>query len=272
MSKKALKRKEFSEDEVEDATEVSARPSILQSLPSLPKAYLWSAAGVAAVVVFGTALATGLLNLGRLSSGISQYATSRTDQAPAPQAVIEASESAAVDAAETAPAPAPAPASAPIATDPALTPCFAPVENCTAKVVAAINEAKSEVLVQAYSLTTATIIDALAQAKKRGVTVRVILDKADERDRNSGGARLIANRILPYVDAGVKIAHSKIIVIDQATVITSSFNFEKAAQKANAEDLLIIQGHPSVATAYRNNWQRRLAASRPYYGTMAPVL
>lgn len=275
MSKKALRRKEFTEDSIEDTSDVSSEPSAVattaRSAISFLQTHLWQGAGVAIVVVLAVALATGLLNVGSLSSDITQYATSRTDQAPAPQAVLEASESAAVSAPEIAPATAePAPAAAPPGH--ALTPCFTPTENCTAKVVAAINEAKSEVLVQAYSLTAATIIDALAKAKKRGVNVRVILDKADERDRNSGGARLIANRILPYVDAGVAIAHSKIIVIDRATVITSSFNFEKVAQKANAEDLLLIEGHAEVAAAYAKNWERRLAASRPYYGTMAPVL
>ena len=276
MSKKALRRKEFAEDSIEDATEVPEGPSAVtvaaRSALSFLTTHLWKAAGVAVAVMLAIAFASGLVNVGSLSSGISQYATSRTDQAPAPQAVIEASGAQAELVPEAAPTATSMPATVATSTEQSLTPCFAPTENCTAKVVAAINGAKSEILVQAYSLTTATIIDALANARRRGVNVRVILDKADERDHNSGGARLIANRILPYVDAGVAIAHSKIIVIDKETVITSSFNFEKAAQKANTEDLLVIQGHPNVAAAYRDNWHRRLAASRPYYGTMAPVL
>ena len=37
------------------------------------------------------------------------------------------------------------------------------------------------------------------------------------------------------------IAHNKIIVIDGKTVITGSFNFTKAAEEKNAENLLIIK-------------------------------
>jgi phosphatidylserine/phosphatidylglycerophosphate/cardiolipin synthase-like enzyme len=139
-------------------------------------------------------------------------------------------------------------------------------------VVAAIDSAKSEILVQAYSLSSHSVVDALGRAHARRVKVRVILDKAGERERNSSGARLISQRILPQVDEGVATAHNKVMVIDQDTVITSSFNFNYPSQKNNAENLLVIKGHPEVVAAYKKNWERRLAQSRPYYGTMAPVL
>lgn len=36
------------------------------------------------------------------------------------------------------------------------------------------------------------------------------------------------------------IAHNKVMVIDGRTVITGSFNFTKAAEESNAENLLVI--------------------------------
>jgi phosphatidylserine/phosphatidylglycerophosphate/cardiolipin synthase-like enzyme len=39
------------------------------------------------------------------------------------------------------------------------------------------------------------------------------------------------------------IAHNKIIIIDSETVITGSFNFTKAAEEKNAENLLIIKSN-----------------------------
>jgi phosphatidylserine/phosphatidylglycerophosphate/cardiolipin synthase-like enzyme len=41
-------------------------------------------------------------------------------------------------------------------------------------------------------------------------------------------------------DAAVSIAHNKVMVIDDNTVITGSFNFTAAAQRSNAENLLVI--------------------------------
>lgn len=50
------------------------------------------------------------------------------------------------------------------------------------------------------------------------------------------------------------------MIIDGKEVITGSFNFTKAAQNKNAENVLIIRD-PSLAKRYMDNWQRRQAVS-----------
>ena len=270
MTSKAQKRKtstEISDDETAEGSAIpAALMSGLRSTCSMLAAHRWKAVGAAAVVVAGVLLSTGALDFGKLTSGIAQYTTPQVDQTATEAAAQSGAKTTVAGAAGVMPT---APA---IAAKPSISTCFTPGENCSGIVATAIDGATSEILVQAYSLSKASIIDALGRARLRGVKVRVILDKADERDRNSGGARLISQRILPLVDTGVAVAHAKVIVIDRRTVITSSFNFDKPAQKNNAETLLVIQGHPEVAAAYLKNWDRRLAVSRPYYGTMAPVL
>jgi phosphatidylserine/phosphatidylglycerophosphate/cardiolipin synthase-like enzyme len=49
--------------------------------------------------------------------------------------------------------------------------CFTPGEDCTAKIVQVIGQAKTSILVQAYSFTSAPIARALLEAHKRGVQV-----------------------------------------------------------------------------------------------------
>ena len=56
------------------------------------------------------------------------------------------------------------------------------------------------------------------------------------------------------------LAHNKVMIIDQAVVITGSFNFTKAAESRNAENLLIIQD-PALAAAYARNFANHLAHS-----------
>ena len=60
---------------------------------------------------------------------------------------------------------------------PAVTVCFTPGENCTERIVTTLSEAKTSLLVQAYSFTSAPIAEALVDAKKRGVRVEVILER-----------------------------------------------------------------------------------------------
>jgi len=145
-----------------------------------------------------------------------------------------------------------------------LTPCFTPGEDCTGLIVRTVNSTKTELLVQAYSFTSYPIINAIARAKMRGVKVRVILDKSNETGRYSGATYLVNHGIDPLIDYRVAIAHNKVMVIDGRTVITGSFNFTKAAQSRNAENVLIVSDDPEIAASYRQNWERRASASRPY--------
>jgi phosphatidylserine/phosphatidylglycerophosphate/cardiolipin synthase-like enzyme len=67
------------------------------------------------------------------------------------------------------------------------------------------------------------------------------------------------------IDANHAISHNKVIVIDGEVVITGSFNFTKAAQEKNAENLLIIKDQ-ALAARYTENWQAHRQHSQPYVG------
>ena len=96
-------------------------------------------------------------------------------------------------------------------------------------------------MVQAYSFTSAPIAKALVNAFKKGIKVEVILDKSQRGERYTS-ATFLSNAMIPtYIDSKHAIAHNKIMIIDRETVITGSFNFTKAAEDKNAENLLIIR-------------------------------
>jgi phosphatidylserine/phosphatidylglycerophosphate/cardiolipin synthase-like enzyme len=67
------------------------------------------------------------------------------------------------------------------------------------------------------------------------------------------------------IDSVHAIAHNKVIVIDGETVITGSFNFTKAAEENNAENLLIINDK-KLAEQYIKNWQKHAQHSEVYVG------
>jgi phosphatidylserine/phosphatidylglycerophosphate/cardiolipin synthase-like enzyme len=131
--------------------------------------------------------------------------------------------------------------------------CFTPGTNCTELIVQALGASKRTVLVQAYSFTSAPIAQALLKAHQRGVSVQVILDKS-QRSEQYSSADFLANQGVPVViDEKHAIAHHKVMVIDGETVLTGSFNFTKAAQEKNAENLVIIRD-PALAAQYAQNW------------------
>jgi phosphatidylserine/phosphatidylglycerophosphate/cardiolipin synthase-like enzyme len=142
---------------------------------------------------------------------------------------------------------------------------FSPKGGCTEAVVTELDKAKSTVLVQAYSFTSAPIAKALVEAHKRGVDVRVILDRSQRTEKYSEADFLVNMGIPTWIDAKHAIAHNKIMVIDGETILTGSFNFTTAAEEHNAENLLVIRS-PELATKYTSNWKAHLEHSEKYEG------
>ena len=140
--------------------------------------------------------------------------------------------------------------------------CFTPGDNCTQMIVQALNQAKSEVYVQAYSFTSRPIVEALIRTKERGVNVHVLLDKSNMRGRYSVIQALNQHRISYLIDEKPAIAHNKVMIIDGSRVITGSFNFTNNAQSRNAENAIIIDDK-NLARYYLTNFKSRESQSVP---------
>ena len=141
-----------------------------------------------------------------------------------------------------------------------------PGDDAAGLIVRAIDGARFQILVQAFSFTHAGIAGALIRAERRGVDVKVIAD-AEQID-------LIDHNVIPQlVDAGIPVftdaehaaAHNKVMVIDAGEIapvlITGSFNFTHAAQFRNAENVLAFRGNHELTRAYLENWMRHLKHS-----------
>jgi phospholipase D len=138
--------------------------------------------------------------------------------------------------------------------------CFSPEEDCATFANRAIDNAKREILVGAYGLTTGSgIVEALIRAKERGIDVRLIADKTTPCERNSGVEALAAVGVPIWIDDHSRIAHAKTMVIDSAVTLTGSYNWTRGAA-ANSENLNLISS-PAVAAAYAAHWHERLAVS-----------
>jgi phosphatidylserine/phosphatidylglycerophosphate/cardiolipin synthase-like enzyme len=142
---------------------------------------------------------------------------------------------------------------------------FSPKGGCTDAIVREIDQARGTILVQAYSFTSAPIAKALVDARQRGVEVAVVLDKSQESEKYSSADFVLHAGIPTRIDGHHAIAHNKIIILDGQTVVTGSFNFTKAAEESNAENLLIIRD-AAIADVYTQNWQSHAEHSEPYVG------
>lgn len=144
---------------------------------------------------------------------------------------------------------------------------FSPNGGCTAATVRFIGEAKHSIRLAAYGLTSNPIGKALVEAKKRGVDVQAVLDREHngKRDNANSIANFLAASGIPVrIDQAVRIQHNKVLVVDGQSVQNGSFNFTAAAQKSNAENIIIHRNFPELAKAFTDNWDHLWNESNEY--------
>jgi phosphatidylserine/phosphatidylglycerophosphate/cardiolipin synthase-like enzyme len=141
---------------------------------------------------------------------------------------------------------------------------FSPNGGATDAIIREVNAAAQQILVQAYSFTSAPIAKALIAAHKRGVQVRVLLDKSNETATYTAATFMLNAGIPTLIDDQHAIAHNKIMILDHATVLEGSFNFTKAAEEKNAENLNVIKDSPALVQEYEANFQAHAAHSHRY--------
>ena len=140
---------------------------------------------------------------------------------------------------------------------------FSPHGGCTDLVIKVIHSAKTSIRVLAYSFTSAPIAKALVEAHQRGVDVQVVVDKSQKSAKYTS-ATFVANAGIPIrIDSKHAIAHNKVVIVDGHTVQQGSFNYTKAAEASNGENVLVNWNNPKLAEVYLKDWKRHWDHSDP---------
>lgn len=172
----------------------------------------------------------------------------------------------ALAAAQSAAALQPAAPTVPFAATGTVEYAFTGHDHADEMIIAAIDRAERQVLVQAYSLTHRRITEALVRARTRGVEVAVIADLEQSRANPAMIRELVRGGVPVLFDGEHAAAHNKVIVIDSGrsdcAVVTGSFNFTYAAQHRNAENALVLRGNAPLCEAYFKNWRRHQVHAR----------
>lgn len=134
--------------------------------------------------------------------------------------------------------------------------CFTPGQDCEGLFVATINKAQHTLDIQEYHLTSKAIVRAVLRAKERGVGIRIILDKTAKKEATP----FLTAGISVNIDYRVRIAHNKVMIVDNAIVIGGSYNPTESAQRKNAENL-IIEDQSNIVDSFAKNFLSRLKLS-----------
>lgn len=132
---------------------------------------------------------------------------------------------------------------------------FSPRQGATELVIETIESAKKTIEVAAYSFTSEPIAKALLKAQKRGVKVRIILDKSQRTTNYSSYNFFINHNIDARINNQYAIMHNKFMIIDGVKLQLGSFNYTKAAEEKNAENVLVIS-LPYIVENYSLQWNK----------------
>jgi phosphatidylserine/phosphatidylglycerophosphate/cardiolipin synthase-like enzyme len=146
---------------------------------------------------------------------------------------------------------------------------FTPGDAIDLRLVALIDGARDEVLVNAFSFTSRRIARALASAHKRGVRVEILADRAQTLELPGSVVSGLARDGVPiWLDGNFAAAHNKVLIVDAnatgAAIATGSYNYTTAAQTRNAENVLIVRHDRALAAQYRANFLRLRERAQRY--------
>ncbi|MCY3743903.1 MAG: phospholipase D-like domain-containing protein [Candidatus Poribacteria bacterium] len=126
---------------------------------------------------------------------------------------------------------------------------FSPESDTVSPLLKEIKAAENAIHFMAFSFTHDAIGGAMRDRFQSGIEVRGVFE-ARQVDQHSEFGKLAAAGLRVVKDGNSGTMHHKVIVVDEDTVITGSYNFSKNAEKRNSENLLIIKGNREIAAAY----------------------
>ena len=143
---------------------------------------------------------------------------------------------------------------------------FSPEGSARRLALDTIGQAERSIQVLAYSFQSPRITQALVDARKRGVEVRVVVDEKRNRGKASKAAMdfVTRNGVELRTSSGFHLQHDKTIIVDGDAIATGSFNFAVSAETVNSENLIVVRGMPEVSRRYLAHWQSRWDLGKPY--------
>lgn len=127
---------------------------------------------------------------------------------------------------------------------------FSPEDDVGDRIVAEIAQAQSSLKFMLFSFTHDAIGDAIRARAAAGVAVQGIVEKTGSNGTGGEFPRFLTAGLDVRVDGNPSFMHHKVLILDDATVITGSFNFSASADSSNDENVVIVRDAPDIAAAY----------------------
>ena len=139
---------------------------------------------------------------------------------------------------------------------------FSPEDNVVPNVLERIQNAESDIRFMAFSYTLDELGEAMRARAEEGVNIQGIFEVRGSETEFSEMPAMFCAGLDVRQDGNSFTFHHKVIIIDNHTVLTGSFNFSDNATNDNDENMLIIQD-ADFAAQYIAEFERAWSQATP---------
>lgn len=139
---------------------------------------------------------------------------------------------------------------------------FSPGGGVEQRILRSTNLTRRSIDVAMFNFTSGELARALVDAHRRGVRVRIILDRDKIQDPNSEYRYLIKKGLSVKLLSGRSphgIMHHKFAIFDRREVATGSYNWTRSAEHFNNENLVVLDD-PAAYAAFQGQFEKLWSA------------
>ena len=146
-----------------------------------------------------------------------------------------------------------------VVTTAATTAYFSPGDTCLRALQSLLSGARKTLDICVFTIADDRLTDAILDAQRRGVSVRIITDDDKRFDTGSDVSRLAAAGIAVRTDRAPVHMHHKFAIADGTRLANGSFNWTRSASIGNDENLVLSEDAGLVrvfAAQFERLWKR----------------
>jgi mitochondrial cardiolipin hydrolase len=125
---------------------------------------------------------------------------------------------------------------------------FTPGGECPDRIARLFRETKARADVCVFTITDDRIADAILDAHRRGVALRILTDNDKAHDLGSDVGRFEAAGVAVRIDRTPFHMHHKFALFDGAKLLNGSYNWTRGAARDNLENVVVTDDPRLIAT------------------------
>lgn len=135
---------------------------------------------------------------------------------------------------------------------------FSPGEDCRRQLLDLLVSARETIDISIFTISDDRLANAIVNAHKRGIQIRLITDNDKAQDQGSDIYYLIDQGLNIRMDKTENHMHHKFAIIDKNVLVNGSFNWTRSATEYNQENILVTNEQKLVAAylaEFESLWQ-----------------